>query len=345
MRRWICLFIAGLCFAAAFPYSISKSDFNAYIDSMGIKDRIAQRFFVYAPQHIHFATEPGGIIPSVNVLKGLLEGTFDKDIGRYTIPPFIGIDQEGGKVNRFYFISDFPSMYDLAHKGQDSIIFYLTKQCSLMKKSHINVNFSPVVDLSILNGSNMNRMGRNISRRPDSIILFASHYMDVHKEQRILTTLKHFPGYGNTYYNSDADIYNYKGSIAHFLNEYAIFLSLSKKADFIMISNLIYPFLDSVPAIMSPAIVSLAQQYSNCIVLTDDIACKAYDNPFHVLRSSISAGNDMFILMDHTLFEPMVDSMYKWYASNKMDSMETFRGIKKIILKKEYLFRIISDNR
>ena len=332
MKKIICIFMCFLFAVSAFTYTIKTSQLNRYIKSFSLRDIIGQRFFVYAPQNLSFKTEPGGIIPSIKVLEKMLNREYDTKLAQFSIPPFIGIDQEGGKVNRYHFISDFPTMYELAHMHINVIDSILNYQCNLMTLSHINVNFAPVIDYSTLNGANMNRIKRNISRDPDSIELFAKYFISYHKSNRILATLKHFPGYGHTY----------KGDMMHFLTEYSIFMHLSQYADFIMVSNLIYPFLDSIPAVMSGKIVSLLDNV-NSIILTDDIACKAYEDPFNTLFHALKAGNDMFILMDHTLYEPMVDSILTWYEKGLLDSMDIYRGIKKIALKKEYLFRAISN--
>ncbi len=325
-------------------YKISKKSLYNYIDSLSIRQKIGQLFFVYAPQDFNFITEPGGMIPSKKILKQLLLGENQKKLKSFEIPPFLGIDQEGGNVNRFYFITDFPSMYELSHMNIKLQQTFLDSQIALMKKCNINVNFSPVIDYSILNGSNMNIMQRNISRNPDSISIFGKFYIDYFKKNRILCTIKHYPGYGNTYYNSDAALYKYKGYLTHFFIEYSIFSSLIPHSDFVMVSNLIYPFLDSIPALLSKTIMkSIYIQNDLSIILTDDIACRAHKNPYKILLGSIQAGGDMFILMDHTLYEPMIDSTLYWIKTGVIDEERLNRTMKKIILKKEYLFRIISD--
>ncbi len=168
--------------------------------------------------------------------------------------------------------------------------------------------------------------------------------MAKHKTMRILSNVKHFPGYGNTYNNSDVSVYKFKGSNSEFLRNYSVFCSLVPKADFVMVSNLVYPMLDSVPAIMSESVISLIEPLNNnAIVLTDDIACKAYKDPFTVLYNAYNAGADMFILMNHEIYSDMVDSLVLWIESGKLDKNKLDDKLKKIILKKEYLFRMIHN--
>jgi len=218
-------------------------------------------------------------------------------------------------------------------------------QINIMKKCGINVNFSPVVDLSDDSTSHIFRTDRIISTQPDSIISFAKFYMDKHKKKRILSTIKHFPGYGDTYDNSDRYLTKYKGSIAQFIDGFSIFTVLLPKTDFIMVSNLIYPFLDSVPAIMSKKIVDYIQLYNkDAVTLTDDIACMSYENVFGTFKNSLLAGCDMFILMNDTLYEPLVDSLTVWVGSGEYSETQLNKILTKIILKKEYLFKIISKN-
>lgn len=328
---------------AVFPYTITKTDYNAYVDSLSLREKAAQLFFVYTPQGHVYQTVPGGMIPSIDYVKYLYRNgnNFSK---KYKVPPFTGIDQEGGKVNRLKFLADFPSMNDLAHMNIDSAEAIIDSQLKLMTLAGINVNFSPVVDLCTMNSANMVRMDRSIASTEDSIIDFASVYLKKHRDMRIFPTVKHFPGYGNTYNNSDVSIYSFTGSKTEFMRNYSVFCALVPQTGFVMVSNLKYPMLDTVPAIMSESIISLIEPLnSSAIIITDDIACKAYKDPFSVLQRSYNAGADMFILMNHEIYEDMLDSLCYWIDEGIIDKKKLDDKLKKIILKKEYLFRMISN--
>lgn len=328
-------------------YSISRSVLEDYVDRMDIRTMAEQLFFVYVPNNDALPFTPGGIIPSAGILKDAYSGhrtIIDKTLHN-NIPPFTGIDQEGGHVNRFSFVSDFPPMSELSDMEREKAADLIDSQALLMKRVGISVNFAPVVDIADKRGANMKRMGRIISEHPDTIIDFASFYMTLMKKHRILTTLKHFPGYGNTYYNSDAGKTYYEGTIEDYSTGLNVFSQLADKSDFIMVSNLIYPFIDSMPASMSSDIISQARfmnKYS--IIITDDIACKAHENPFTALKTSFNAGADMFILMDHTMAKPMRDSIVEWINRDEIEEDYLKEKLLRIILRKDYLSGIIRRN-
>ncbi len=329
-------------------YTIKVKDINNYIDSLTLREKIGQLFFVYTPTLIKYKTIPGGIIPSKKIIKGIYnnENIYYNYFDNYNIPLFMGIDGEGGLVNRFNFIEKIPSMLELTKMPSKDIDSILNKQIFLMKKCHINVNFAPVVDISNKNTALMKRTKRIISSNSDTIIAFSKYYIKKYKKNRILCTLKHYPGYGNTNYNSDVDLYNYIGNEKDFLEGFIVFSKLLNKSDFVMISNLIYPFLDSLPAIMSKNIVNYIHYYNKyIIILSDDIASKAYNNSYEVLKKSFNAGCDMFILMDSQIYENLVDSMEYWINNGIIQEEKLDNKLKKIILKKEYLFRIISEKK
>jgi len=326
-----------------FSYEIKMSDIISKIDSMTVEERVSQLFFVYIPKAVNFKYCPGGVIPSKSLLKSMYKKEFNikKHFSKYGIPPFIGIDQEGGMVNRLSFIYKFPDINDvfLDKESQGATI---ATQVDLMKSLGINVNFSPCVDLSFKDKSYINRTKRGISQNPDSIISFSRRYMKIHEKNRILTTLKHFPGYGDTYDNSDDFITSYKGTDIQLFDNLKIFSSLLDEASFVMMANLKYPSLDTLPAVMSKPIVSfIKSQDSTVIVLTDDIACRGYVNPYIALKKSFNAGCDMFIVMDDTLFPHLADSMALWIKRSEIKEKDVEKRLVKILLKKEYLYQLL----
>lgn len=325
-------------------YTIKKSDLIKYYDTLSVEKKVSQLFIVYK-NNLNFENDiPGGIIPSINLLKSFYQKkiTYLNIKNIFDIPPFIVIDQEGGKVDRLKFINKTPSLNILFHDKKNREII-LQNMVINQKILNVNVNLSPVVDLSYNSNSLMRRLDRNIfSLSFDSIIDFCEEYISVHKKMRILNCLKHFPGYGETFDNSDFVITKYKGDENLLKKNLEIFYKLFDKSDFVMLSCLIYPFIDSVPAIRSKKIISLVREKDDrIIVLTDDIASKAQKDPFFTLKESFENGADMFILMDDTLFQKMVDSLVLWLKRDEISKEELDKKLFRIMLKKEYLFNMV----
>lgn len=119
------------------------------------------------------------------------------------IPLFIGIDQEGGRVNRLKDKYGFPKSITAAAMGKstnlDSVRFYSESTAATLSGLGINVNFGPVVDLaSNPNNPIIAKYGRAFSANEDSVILMAKEVIKAHHRYGVLTSLKHFPGHGSS---------------------------------------------------------------------------------------------------------------------------------------------------
>ena len=120
-----------------------------------------------------------------------------------SIPLFIGIDQEGGRVNRLKDKYGFPKSITAAAMGKsptlDSVRFYGEATAATLSGLGININFGPVVDLAS-NPDNpiIAKYGRAFSANEDSVILMAKEFIKEHRRYGVLTSLKHFPGHGSS---------------------------------------------------------------------------------------------------------------------------------------------------
>lgn len=119
------------------------------------------------------------------------------------IPIFIGIDQEGGKVNRLKSKYGFPSSITAAAMGKanslDSVRFYAEATAATLAGLGININFGPVVDLaSNSNNPIIAKHGRAFSANEDSVTLLAKEFIKEHHKMGVLTSVKHFPGHGSS---------------------------------------------------------------------------------------------------------------------------------------------------
>jgi beta-N-acetylhexosaminidase len=119
------------------------------------------------------------------------------------IPMFIGIDQEGGKVNRLKEKYGFPRSITAAAMGKsrslDSVRFYAGSTAATLAGLGININFAPVVDVAV-NPDNpvIVKHERSFSPNEDTVIMMAKAYIQEHHRLGIITVLKHFPGHGSS---------------------------------------------------------------------------------------------------------------------------------------------------
>ena len=113
----------------------------------------------------------------------------------------IAVDHEGGRVQRFKegftLLPSFERIGKIYLDNQDladEIAYYCGYISGFeLKQAGIDINFSPVVDLS--SDSNVLH-SRTLSRNPEVILRLASRYIMGHLDNGIIPVLKHFPGHG-----------------------------------------------------------------------------------------------------------------------------------------------------
>ena len=126
------------------------------------------------------------------------------DLKKYSsVPLFIAVDAEGGKVNRLkpeYGFLDIASPKELGELNNYEITKkeYL-KLSKEFRELGFNMNFAPVVDLNI-NTKNpiIGALNRSFSSNPDIVFIQAKVFIESLKENNIISVAKHFPGHGSS---------------------------------------------------------------------------------------------------------------------------------------------------
>lgn len=116
------------------------------------------------------------------------------------IPPFLAIDQEGGKVERTENIHDgkkYLSPKYAAQKGKKFLKNQTGQILLELKKFGINLNFAPCVDVNT-NPDNPIIGERAFSDKTDEVIKSGKIVVQEYLKNGIIPCLKHYPGHGNT---------------------------------------------------------------------------------------------------------------------------------------------------
>lgn len=122
-----------------------------------------------------------------------LTSTLKKAAG--TKPFWIGIDQEGGRVQRLRF-TPYPSAVQMVnqHTPKEAYAIY-KKMAEELVSFSINMNFGPVVDVTgpcpVIAG-----VERAYGPDIDSIKPYAEAFIRAHLDAGVTPCLKHFPGHG-----------------------------------------------------------------------------------------------------------------------------------------------------
>jgi len=228
------------------------------------------------------------------------------------IPLFVGIDEEGGRVNRLKPKYGFPETQEAGNLGAlgnlDSTYYYAFQTARLLDSLGFNINFAPVVDLAI-NPDNpvIANVGRSYSSDPKVVVQHAKMVIDAHRENGILTVLKHFPGHGSSHSDTHlgvADVTDYWQ-----FSELLPYKNLldSGMADAIMTAHIVNAHLDpdQLPATLSPIIINnILRNFLNYngVVFSDDMQMYAISRQYgfeQSIKMAIDAGVDVLMFANN----------------------------------------------
>lgn len=141
-------------------------------------------------------------IQSENQFKELIENIKSKSI----IPPFLSIDQEGGRVERTENIhhgKKYLSAKYAFEKGENFLIRQTQDIAKELKSYGINLNFAPCIDVNT-NLDNPIIGERAFSSNPDDVIKGEKIVSKIYRSHGIIPCAKHYPGHGDA--NTDSHL-------------------------------------------------------------------------------------------------------------------------------------------
>ncbi|MCB1216117.1 hypothetical protein KDL44_01910 [bacterium] len=292
---------------------------------MQLRDRIGQLFMLGSDrrnqqgfsEHLAELRAGGAVIFSRDIhdadqLRRLNDGIIagiEKSCG---VRPFIAIDQEGGPVSRLR-PPICPVLQDAEILGQryrsqpqvgiEEVLAQadLTAKCLL--DLHINMNFAPVCDLQPAGESTV-LLSRSYGTDPETVQELAGAYAARLQTRGVIATAKHFPGHGVTGLDSHTELPVSLVSHEALLSDHIRpFTSLIRDGiGAVMLSHVVYPGLDDVPASQSAAVVHGLLQRDlrfNGLIITDDMQMAAISGnqelPQACLRAML-AGCSMILI-------------------------------------------------
>ncbi len=134
-------------------------------------------------------------INSVEGFKNLINEIKAKSL----IPPFLSIDQEGGRVERTENIHNgkkYLSAKYAYEKGQEFLKTQTEEISKELQSYGINLNFAPCIDTNT-NPNNPIIGERAFSSNPDDVIKGEKIVSKTYKQNGIIPCAKHYPGHGD----------------------------------------------------------------------------------------------------------------------------------------------------
>lgn len=246
-------------------------------------------------------------------------------------PLLIGVDQEGGLVDRFRNICEpMPSAKAVRNAGHSALAEkFGALTARVLRLLGFNINFAPVLDLSDANQENGLR-GRTFGVQPAHVSRLAGAYLDGLQQGGIIGCGKHFPGLGG----SSVDSHRRLPLITHtweeiFERDLVPFMDLlfhrpGERLHSLMVSHAAFPevseFLQAwfrrtaelpspeemhrLPATLSGNVVMRLLRQAlkfDGLVITDDMEMGAVIESLPVAQAclrAIQAGSDMILICE-----------------------------------------------
>ena len=230
-------------------------------------------------------------------------------------PLLIGVDQEGGQVNRLKKEYGFPATISWAHLGKINDVEETRKQAELTAQTlsdhGFNINFAPVLDLAMNSSSFIAKKERCCSDNPYIVYEHAKVMIDCHLNYRVLTVGKHFPGQGSSGEDTHEEFVDVTDSWSEIeLMPYRKLIE-NQSLNAVMSSHLFQRRLDpDHPATLSFNILNklLRKELEfNGIIFSDDPQMKAISDHYDLkktLELMINAGGDIFCFGNNLIYDP-----------------------------------------
>lgn len=241
--------------------SSNLSDIEKKISLMSLDDKIGQLFFtiIYgenlqdqSKEYIR-KTHVGNFLyfkwanklSSFDQVKNLSNDLKEFVLNEIGIAPFIAVDQEGGRVNWLQEgFTHFPSNREMGQKVPQDDYIKGKVIASELKRAGLNVDLAPVVDLC--KDQSYWIFPRTYSDDPLKVISFASEFIKGLHDEKILSTLKHYPGHGKAHGNTHFELPYVDNTFEQLWNEdLKPYIMLAKDTDFIMSVHIFLPKIDS----------------------------------------------------------------------------------------------------
>lgn len=311
----------------------AEQDIEYRMAQMSIEEKVGQLFMVAfrqengkpvtavtpAVQHSLQQYQWGGVIlfaENFVDIEQTVKLTMDLQKNAKNIPLFIGIDQEGGRVNRFHFGTNLPGNMALGASGIVNNAYtagnILGKELSALG---INIDLAPVLDIN--NNQDNPVIGiRSFSAEAKMVAGMGAAYLQGLHAGGVMAAVKHFPGHGDTTVDSHLGlplVLYEKQRLADV--ELQPFRDNLSATDMVMVAHVAFPALDDtkvisakdgqsvfLPASLSPKIVTnlLRENFNyDGVIITDALDMKAiteHFGPEKTVVAALQAGADLLLM-------------------------------------------------
>ena len=287
--------------------------------------------------------QPGGIlllkrnIKNEKQLKELIEKLQEISIKNTGLPLFVAVDQEGGEICRVDFLDCLAPSKIKDEKQAFEIGFKRGKD---LKEIGINLNLAPVLDESSKGDFIFKRTFQKDTEKTASL---AKSFILGQKKARILTAIKHFPGYGGIDFDPERE------KLATFSQMPEIFQfqkAIKAEPEIVMVANALYSEIDNdLPFSLSPQGIEFLKQKlgEEILIISDDLSSKVLKRKFSLEKTILlaqKAGID--ILLVAGFWDPLdpkraYNALLQGFQEGEISEEEINKTLLKIIKLKKTL--------
>lgn len=328
-----------------------KEKVEELLNSMCLEEKVGQMFIARCPgeqaKEKAKTYHLGGYLLFARDFEGQTPKSIQAVISGYQsvsgIPMLIGVDEEGGIVNRVSRYSAFrdtlfqspQELYKLG--GFERIASDTAEKCELLKSLGINVNFAPVCDVST--NSEDYIYERTFGKGAEETADYIETVIKVMKEESLGSVLKHFPGYGNNADTHTGIAYDNRPLETFETSDFLPFLAgIQSGADMVLVShNIVTAMDDKNPSSLSPAVHRILREELGFtgVIITDDLAMDGIRNFADEAEAAVlavEAGND---LLCSTSFETQIPAVLKAVQDGRISRERIDESVRRILEMKE----------
>ena len=263
-----------------------------------------------------------------------------------SIPIFISIDQEGGRVNRMpdeilnlKSATKYANTKDVKIVRQSGSII-----AKMLKESGISMDYAPTLDIRRFK-ENHAIGDRCYGDNKEDVSQYGIEVMKQMQENGVIPVIKHFPGHGSTIKDSHLRIPLINQSIENLEKDDMVPFeeAIKKGAEAIMVGHLVIEDVDKkYPASLSEKIIKkyLIEKYNyKGLIITDDLkmmSIQLHYNMREAVTKAIEAGNDIIMIgLPYTKVKRLVKYIIWKVKHGKISEERINSSLEKIIKMKE----------
>lgn len=338
------------------PITTQPVPTNAWVDgqiaSMTLREKIGQFFMVAAysgKDEAHhreidsliIKDKVGGII-FFQGNKTNLQSSIKRFQSKAKVPLLIGMDAEWGVSMRLNDADRFPYNYTIGAADNvemtEKIAEMMGQEC---RELGIHINFAPVADVNS-NPNNPVIGFRSFGENPKDVAGHVEAAVKGMEKQSVLTSIKHFPGHGDTDVDSHLDLPVVNNSYAQInaIDFFPFRSGIRAGASSVMIGHLNVPALDpsGTPSSLSALTIQkylIGELGFKGLIISDALGMKAVADRYgktDVVVKAFQAGCDILLFPESV--GDAIDAIEKKVASGEIAKEEIDRRCAKVLMAK-----------